>query len=101
MEIKPAGVERDRQIAEIRGDGQPIYRPYSTDITAAMELWEEMVVKGAYYLIKTRKLSRRGNVYRVRIMRENALLFTGADTEGLNKAMAAAISGAWMRWREK
>ena len=116
----PAGVERDRVIAELRGiecvylvrndinyyvgctflDGKAeckncrhetfCYKPYSTDIATAMELWEEM--KGAGnppYLI----CSGAGYVECYLHINGEQLVHT-AGTE------ADAISGAYLRWRK-
>ena len=115
--MKPAGIERDKQIAGLRGTlcshpymheigcqvkapsseicedkcGCLFYqvKPYSTDISAAMELWEEIpqnsqMMKnpdGVTVIVYTNwQIHKR-------------LKYKGEDT-------ADAISGAWLKWKE-
>ena len=115
--IKPAGIERDRDIAELRGDiccnnvggvcylyngtcelGSidciKAYKPYSTDIACAMEL--DLPVN--HY-----EVTRRGNKFKVRcwitIMPEgNTEESEWHETEA--HAMADARSGAWLKFVE-
>lgn len=104
-EVKPVGVERDKQIAELRGDRQihedNKYRyyykdkPYSTDIATAFELWEEM--KGA---------SRYVKLYISDVKKSGIYMFFEGKTEDddwkithVGETEADAISGAYEKWR--
>jgi hypothetical protein len=128
----PAGEERDKRIAEIRGDTciaysvVPIkihtagpacmkksiafpdchnclmflYPKYSTDINAAMELWEEMKSE-----IKGESLNSKGELYlsfnnpdfmgpiNCEIIDMGRILSSRGDTE------ADAISGVYLKWK--
>ena len=123
--MKPAGPERDRGIAEVRGDegeerwscscGGTMYnkaqvhwhsrghsdeyivtqytkhKPYSTDISAAMELWRDLprgctLYKGAKSFI-------------VRIYKTNYPSRWECRHEG--ETEADAISGAYLKWKSK
>lgn len=112
----PVGIERDRRIAELRGEKEDrledylcdrCYRmegcvscdnyghsPYSTDIACAMELWEEM--KGVMAV----KLEAWSGVDHKQIIdcyykpTPNSYECYSGDTE------ADTISGAWLKWKE-
>lgn len=67
-------------------------KPYSTDITCAMGLWDEMAKAGLMPVIKTIWIDHGELGYRV-------------SCEGghfMHEAwdMADAISGAWLKWKE-
>jgi hypothetical protein len=123
----PAGPERDRRIAELRGDKCTQYsmtpiefgtsgpacrynsiafpddcrregesyclgyedKPYSTDITTAMELWDEMVKDGLYPVLRTIEIDHGEIGYR---------MCAGEVYEGWSKA--DAISGCYLEWKE-
>jgi hypothetical protein len=66
---------------------ESIIKPYSTDISAAMELWGEMREAGIKpWLCNVDKI----------------VLCTTADKDSYREATteADAISGAWLKWRE-
>ncbi len=90
MEVKPIGKERDYQIHEIRNPESPPYEapPYSTSLTDAWPLWEEMKVTGLLCL----------NVGR----EETEVILPFRTTGGIyykGKDEADAISGAWVMWK--
>lgn len=120
----PAGIERDKQVAELRGDDRVcgfdtcaymmspahdcddcqylIDKPYSTDISCAMELWEEMKQGGCnlylhYNAADAAPKSIRGIAVEVikPSYKINDLEWVKGETE------ADAISGAWLKWKER
>jgi hypothetical protein len=122
-EMIPAGPERDTKIAEMRGECthsdkrlmptgdfycvdchifSPFFKSYSTDISCAMELWEEMHTSGETGLDHWRANTWKFDIgYRARI--ENVWkgieVITNAKHASLNSALADAISGAYVKWR--
>jgi len=107
-------IERDREIAEIRGECEhywgtreydctlcetykckcdqfagSIKKPYSTSIVHAMELWEEM--KAEWGMPKLEVL--HGNRAECSAWHEG-IIYEG-ETE------ADAISGAWLKWKRE
>jgi hypothetical protein len=111
-ELKPCGVERDKQIAELRGDkklqhmtmfaGRPekvdwYYKPYSTDIATAMELWEEM--KGANLrpslTVYTSDDGEHKLACEARLIADKPI----TRWREIGETEADAISGAWLKWR--
>ena len=128
--MKP-GVERDKVVAELRGDKpdiichlpteadcpyyghvgeedcpdkceylKPDYKPYSTDIACAFELWEEM--KGAIR-------NSSASVLRLNIDTISYLICCTVLESHMGKPSklgkclaeteADAISGAWLKWK--
>ena len=111
--MKPAGPGRNREIAEIRGDDKPIcklpemafccpnyeeyrtvgcpkhceyygFKPYSTDISASMELAREMHSSGD----KTAD----------QLLHDAWNWWMAGDNSSLQE-LAGAISGAWLKWK--
>jgi hypothetical protein len=125
--IKPVGIERDKQIAEVRGDevfiechhdlipcdciweptrtecgmespetckDRQVYdpKPYSTDISCAMELWEEMKGAGLFIVLCN---PEKGDI-----------LCSVQDTHGEEyyhegETEADAISGCFLKWKKQ
>jgi hypothetical protein len=116
--MKPAGADRDREIAEMRGDKPECIpepwksnehaicsraiscdvctkkrdKPYSTDIAAAFELWEEMKGDKDNHAIRLRG-------------REGFMICSvdrpwGEEIGYQGETEADAISGAWLKWKE-
>lgn len=117
-ELQPVGIERDKQIAELkgltvidvnqRGNRQYQYKtgpggygkgfprkkvpPYSTDISCAMELWEEM--KGKFPSMHLSYMPDKScRVYLKYEDMRGPIIYEGGETE------ADAISGAYVKWR--
>jgi hypothetical protein len=124
--MKPAGPERDREVAEVRGykvrEGETNYKgnkrkikqmrimtkekpylksharwvplaKYSTDIAAAMELWEEM--KGAGYVkLEAPFTSSLHGAVNCCFWPKNKGMFNI-----YGKTEADAISGAYLKWK--
>jgi hypothetical protein len=130
-ELKPVGPERDKQIAELRGEYKCMHdmrprglppeaniadmceknsicwpthcfegvcliwkvKPYSTDISCAMELWEEMIESELQFYIDANKT--HSSVWMLdegigdRIMLNEVVPYNLAD----------AISGAYLKWK--
>jgi hypothetical protein len=120
MKIKPVGPERDKQIAELRGEcqyywGIPKYnctladsyscscehfigstdKPYSTDIACAFELWEEMKGTGKVGIAYDNNS----------IAKEDGILcYYGHGIhygDYIGASEADAISGAYVKWGGK
>lgn len=110
--MKPAGIERDKQIAEMRGEvcafyvkkvvcasacespnecDHPLIKPYSTDISAAMELWEEMKAAVLFVVLCN---PEKGDILCSVQDTHGEEYYAEAETE------SDAISGAWIRWKE-
>lgn len=98
--MKPTGPERDRKIAKIRGEHYQCtmtpherklksIKPYSTNISAAMELWEEMKGAGELYLSYDEETRCICHIW----SGGNCIVEYWADTE------ADAISGAYLQWK--
>ncbi len=126
----PAGPKRDKVIAETKGGYKtceaPIivnhrcnsnglkqcekrkcehykHKPFSSDILCAMELWDEMLTSDRIGFERWRANTWKGERgYRARI--ENVWtsieILTHNKHKTLNEALADAISGAWLKWRE-
>jgi hypothetical protein len=124
-QMKPAGADRDREIAEIRGDKPECIpepwksnehaicsraiscdvctkkrdKPYSTDIAAAFELWEEMKAWA-----RKQPHAYDGEIASIQAEMEGTLciLWTELTTPIYYRAEteADAISGAWLKWKE-
>jgi hypothetical protein len=94
-ELKPPGPERDKEIAILRGEAEP--KPWSTDISVAFELWEEMKGASRYVKLYISDVKKSG-IY---------MFFEGkTDNEGwkithVGKDEADAISGAYIKWKTK
>jgi hypothetical protein len=137
--MKPAGAERDRDIAEVRGDevfiechhdlipcdciweptkteclmdspetcrDRQIYPPlpYSTDISCAMELWEEMhnSWQTSTWVIDTKCWEETGHCWaKVRQWWKEIEHESQRKHKSLSEAMADAISGAWLKWKKE
>jgi hypothetical protein len=114
MTISPAGPERDKQIAKLREDegdcgsmekcrwdksvcDNCIPKPYSTDISCAMELWEEMVQAGLIVYISE---SKDGAICTASEQVEVQSHTYGTIERGEHMAeeKADAISGAYLKW---
>ena len=117
-EMIPAGPERDKVIAELRGecahealakvvDSHDYYdchkcskmflpyknyiKPYSTGIATSMELWEEMKGAGATLTLECEETW----VQVIAVFGNHPTARGAAETE------ADAISGAWLKWKEE
>ena len=123
----PAGIDRDKRIAEIRGElgecigiscpfpingnkcvergnacGHRAFIPYSTDITAAMELLQEMASNGILTAIVT---CPWGNGHKTDItMSKNGKgkigYFVGEEHPTITETTSDAISGCYVKWKE-
>jgi hypothetical protein len=116
--MKPAGPERDREIAEVRGDfdngcGKPHFyrdcdnncfncatrkafkldKPYSTDIACAMEL--ELPCNKYHELTY-----KKSDGFFVEIWHQSKLIFTSEVNISEAIAKADARSGAYLKWKE-
>ena len=104
------GPARDREIAVLRGDDciadveeigcrgnctvcdNWAYKPYSTDISAALELWGEMKASGK--AVELSSHSEWGMICRF-VSDKPTIYSASGETE------ADAISGAYLKWRNE
>jgi hypothetical protein len=95
MEIKPAGPERNKQIAVLRGEDKPIYDEqaqtwYIPDkdyrkIEHAFELWEKMKAAGFTITLDSHKTGE-----------SECFVNDRPGVEYTDETEADAISGAWL-----
>lgn len=132
--MKTAGPERDREVAIARNDccvngvyvalctpciptipecdgGCTEPKPYSTDITAAMELWEEMFTPQFHNLCvwdihvsgfcPSQSNPKHYFSANIKNKHDQFKYRTGNVRHAtVNEAMADAISGAYLKWRK-
>jgi hypothetical protein len=71
-------------------------KPYSTDITAAMELLPDPLMAG--YCVTIQRTIKRDAISVSMVL--NTQIKWVAEGQDLNKLLSGAISGAWLKWKD-
>ena len=99
--IKPVGFERDKQIAKLRGDKCYPCFAYSTNITSAMELWQEMRDAGAQPSLSVVQDFVACEAW-INYGQEDHDLISNLDNDKSDKSTeAAAISECYFNWKSR
>ena len=122
--MKSIGIERDKQIAEVKGEKCEYectndyneerciihtfipnigckacpdlrYKPYSIDISTAMELWEEMHKAG----LIVEMFQRIDGMFLIRLGEKGDHQWADHVLDKFGDTASSAISGAWLKWK--